>query len=269
MSPPEPSFNPVFIATHHKGGTVWINSTFRRISKLCHFPFIHLNTGESGWQIRPDKRAYMESELERARAESARGAILVDYHGTTPDTGGISGARGVHITRDPRDMLLSAIRYHEHSKEPWLDHPLTELGGKSFREKLLSYPDDLDRVRFELDTYMGVELRRMGAFAQRPDFESVFQQVKYEDLIQDEHLQLFHAIAIHLGFRGQQLIHAQQAFWSQSLFGGMRSMRSRASNAHIRDGSIEQWRRALSESTRALIESSIGDVITGLGYPDE
>lgn len=269
MSPPEPVFIPVFIATHHKGGTVWINSTFRRISKLCHFPFIHLNTGESGWQIRPDKRVYMESELERVRGESARGAILVDYHGTTPDTGGIAGARGVHITRDPRDMLLSAIRYHEHSKEPWLDHPLADLGGKSFREKLLSYPDDLDRVRFELDTYMGVELRRMGSFTQRPDFDPVFLQVKYEDLIQDEHLQLFHSVAIHLGFRGQQLIHAQQAFWSQSLFGGMRSTRSRAANTHIRDGSIEQWRRALNEPTRALIESSIGDVIAKLGYPDE
>ncbi len=261
------TFRPIFIATHHKGGTVWINSTFRRIGRLCNFPFIHLNTGEIGWAIRDDKRAYMHKELAQARADGASGAIAVDYHATTPDVSDIPNAKGIHLVRDPRDMLISAIRYHHTSNEIWLDQPDPRFDGRSFRDQFRTHESDHDQIAFELDTFMGEELERMGAFEDRADFDGIFRTVKYEDLMDDVDLMHFHELAIHLGLTGQELIHAQQAFWNQSLFGGMRHAQTDASNTHVRDGRTAQWRDILDESTISMIHQRIGHVIERLGYP--
>ena len=267
MSGESDVFNPVFIATHHKAGTVWINSTFRRISKLCNYPFIHLNTGETGWQIRPDKREYMLAELRHAQSANAPGAIVVDYHSTTPDLLDIPNAKGVHLVRDPRDMLISAICFHQTSDEIWLDQPDPQFGGQSFREKLLGYSSVADRIRFELDTYMGQEIRRMGDFLDRPDHGSMFRTVRYEDLIRDHDLVLFHELAIHLGFRGLELVQAQQAFWNQSLFGGMKDVVDTEDHTHIRDAAPEQWREGLTPETLDLIHQRVSPIIERLGYP--
>jgi hypothetical protein len=261
------SFSPIFVATHHKGGTVWLNSTFRRICAACDLPFIHLNTGEPAWQIRPDKREYMLSELEAARSAGARQAVLVDYHSTTPDLREMADARGIHLVRDPRDMLISAIRYHETSDEAWLDEARAGLGGMTFRQKLLSYEAYDDRVRFELDTHMGEEIERMGAFVQRGDHGRVFRTVRYEDLIVDEQMTLFHELCVHLGLRGMGIVHALRAFWDSSLFGGMRPVAEAGGHGHIRDGGVSQWSRQLERSTLELIEDRVGGVIESLGYP--
>lgn len=267
MSGESTEFHPVFVASYHKGGTVWIHSTFRRISSLCNYPFIHLNTGEIGWDIRSDKREYLDAELQRVQAEQPPGAIVVDYHSAIPDLSGIPNARGIHLVRDPRDMLISAAFFHETSNEIWLDQPDPSFGGRTFREQLLTYSTMADRIRFELDTYMGHEIQRMSDFVDRADHGTVFRMVRYEDLIRDHDMLRFHQLAIHLGFSGLEIVQAQQAFWSHSVFGGMRDALESGTHPHIRNGAPEQWREALDASTLELIHDRVGPVIERLGYP--
>lgn len=257
----------IFIATHHKAGTVWMNSTFRRFGGYCGYPFVHLNSGEAAWGVREDKRAFMLSEMARLDSAGIARGVFVDYHSTTPDLSGVGRARGLHMVRDPRDMLISAVRYHETSDEAWLDQARGEYGGATFREKLMSYGSFDDRVRFELDTHMGDEIRRMRAFQDRADHGSVFRTVRYEDLIVDVDMTLFHGLCLHLGLAGMEIVHALRAFWACSIFGELKPAAASGSHRHIRDGGAAQWRRALGRSTIDLIQGEIGAEIEALGYP--
>lgn len=254
----------IFVATHHKGGTVWMNTTFRRIGKVCGFPFVHLNTGEPAWTIRADKREYMLEEMRGVESGGERPGIFVDYHSTTPDLSGVERARGIHLVRDPRDMLLSAVRYHLTSDESWLDLPRDEWGGRSFRERLAGYSGLRDRVAFELDTHMGEEIDRMAAFSDRADHGSVFVTVKYEELIVDEQIIRFHGLCAFLGLLGLELVHAQREFWRSSLFGEMRGVEG---HRHVLDGGLAQWRACCDERTLSLMMDRLGWAIGRLGYP--
>lgn len=253
----------IFVATHHKGGTVWMNTTFRRIGRACGFPFVHLNTGEPAWTIREDKREYMLDEMHAVESGGDRPGIFVDYHSTTPDLSGIERARGFHLVRDPRDMLLSAVRYHLTSDEPWLDEPRREWGGRSFRERLGGYTGLRDRVAFELDTHMGEEITRMAAFSDRADHGSVFVTMKYEELMCDGEMTRFHGLCVFLGMRGMDLVHAQREFWRSSLFGEMRPAQG---HRHILDGGLAQWRQQCDDPTLSLMMERLGGTIGRLGY---
>lgn len=257
----------IFIATHHKCATVWMNTTFRRIGKARGYPFVHLNTGEWAWDTRPDKHEYMLNEMHRIESEGDAPGIFVDYHSTTPDLSALERARGIHLVRDPRDMLISAIRYHETSEESWLDEQLNRFGGMTFRQKLLSYDNYTDRLRFELDTFMGEEIERMATFQDRPDHGTVFVTARYEDLIADNDMTRFHTLCVHLGLTGEDLIAALGAYWQSSVFGGMRDAQQSGSHAHIRHGGAEQWREALDEDALGCIHDRIGPQIEKLGYP--
>ena len=246
-----------------------MNTTFRRICTSCGFPFIHLNTGEWAWATRPDKREFMLDELAKIQSTPVAHAVLVDYHSTTPELCDVAGARGIHMIRDPRDMLISAIRYHQTSDESWLDEPNKAFGGKTFRQKLFSFESFTDRLRFELDTYMGEEIERMSRFLDRPDQGIIFRTVRYEDLIVDEDMQLFHELCVHLGLNGEHIIHALRAYWQSSIFGEMRSQLDGGSHRHIRVARAAQWRGMLDEQTLGVIHERIGSHIVRLGYPLE
>jgi len=60
-----------------------------------------------------------EFELERARIESAGNTpgIFIHIHSVFPDLHGCPNAAGIHVIRDPRDVLISAARYHCRSSE--------------------------------------------------------------------------------------------------------------------------------------------------------
>jgi len=263
---PDPARPHIFIATHHKAGTVWMNTTFRRIGKLNHFEFVHLNTAEPAWTTRPDKTDYYAQERARVEALSDRPAIFVDYHSTTPDLSTTERARGLHMIRDPRDMLISAIHYHKVSDERWLDHPSPKWGGNTFRQQLTHYDGEQDQIRFELDTFMGWTINQMTNFLDRPDHARVFRTVRYEDLILDEDMTQFHDLCIHLELGGTDLINALRAYWQSSIFGGMKPAHQSGTHAHIRHAGVAQWRDALSAGSLDLIQSRMGPQIEKLGY---
>lgn len=253
----------IFVATHHKGGTVWMMTTFIRIAERLGWPFFHLNAGEPGWEPNPDKASILARHIGGLRPDQC--AIVHDYYADIPDIREIKRhrpVRGIHLVRDPRDMLLSAVRFHLRSGEHWLD----EDGGgwgMTFREKLASYASLEDRVRFEMDTHMGWVFDRMAGF----DDQGVFETVRYEDLIVDAQMSAFSALAERLGLRGEEVGLAREAFWASSLFGERTELDVKATEGHIYDGGTMQWKRAMPSACLRLVESRYGELIEGLGYP--
>jgi Sulfotransferase domain len=255
----------IFIATHHKSGTVWMVSTFRRIAKANNFAFVHLNTGESGWNLRPDKLDYFEQQRTLAESDSDHPAIFVDYHSAIPDLASCKasrGANGIHLIRDPRDMLLSAVRYHLNSDEAWLHEPQADLGGLTHQQRLHQLDTLEDRIRFEIDQQMGWTIREMSRF----DHQGVFRDVKYEDLVVDESMTLFHELCVGLGMRGGEFVRALESYWQLSIFGGMKAIAESGRHKHIRDSRAQQWRTQLSAEGLEIIQRAFEAEIVGLGY---
>jgi len=263
MNHPDSPSRCIFVATHHKSGTVWMMTTFIRIAKKNGWDFIHLNEGESGWSLRPDKQQVFDNHIAQLNHDQV--AIFNDYHSDIPDLTRAKQSRrfrGVHIIRDPRDMLYSAVQFHLKANEPWLDEPDPGTG-TTFRQRLRACPDLRSQIELEMDTHMGWTIEQMANL----DDQGVFINVPYEDLITDTDMRQFHRVLVHLGLAGPELINALDAYWASSLFGERSDLDIEATRSHINKSVPEQWRTELPADCIDLIEERYGWAIEKLGYP--
>ncbi len=240
-------------------------ATFRRIAKANGMAYVRLNEGENGWDLRSDRDSYFETKRSAVEKASDSPGIFFNFHSDIPDLTRCKdecGARGIHVVRDPRDLLISGARFHLVADEAWLHEPMPEYGGMTYQQKLLSYETMEDRIKFEMDHHMGQVIRDMDGF----DDQGVFQRVQYEDLIVDRDMVLFHQLLVHLGMQGRALIHGLDAFWKSSLFGERSEHDLKATRNHIFDSRLKQWADVLTPSTLELIESRFEREILGLGY---
>jgi len=251
----------VLVGTHHKTGTVWMMRTFRRISERTGRPFVALHEGKIGWTRVPGRDARFAARRREVEARGSAPGIFFEYHSDFPVLADPRSFVGLHVVRDPRDVLISSARFHLDAEEVWLRRPDPRFSGRTYQQMLRELDDPEDRIRFEMDHATGDELRRMRDF----DRQGVFRDVRYEDLVVDVDLRLWHEIVLHLGFRGEEIVPAIESFWRCSLFGGANPARGPA--AHVRDGRPAQWRTAMSPDLVAEVETRFGDLIRDLGYP--
>lgn len=230
------------IATHHKTGTVWMNQTFRLISEELDLPYGSID------RMTPD-------------AIKAHGppAILLASHSKFKNCRWLPGdaaTRMIHLIRDPRDVIISAMHYHRTSDEEWLHVPHERLGGKTRQETLNGFASDRERFLFEMDHSAGLLTMRNWNYAAPNCFEC-----KYEDLIADTDAELFARAVTHLGFAGDELTVCREAFLNVSLFS-----RAKKRNPHIRSGQPRQWPDIFDRDLgRAFIER-FGNLLVILGY---
>lgn len=229
----------ILVGTHHKTGTVWLKNVFGKISRELGLQFY------SGCQseLPEDADVFFENH-SRFDLACLRGEF-----------------RGLHMIRDPRDILVSGCFYHVKSLEPWLHVGRSEFGGATYQEKLRSFASLEDRLRFEMEGVAADTIREMASW----DYEQPeFLEVRYEDLIFDEDLHLFHEIFTHLGIPGRSIPCALRVAHENSLFSG------RVRDAgHIRSGAASQWTEHLSAANRRRFVELFPDLLVRLGYESD
>jgi hypothetical protein len=226
----------VLVGTHAKSGTVWMLNVF---GQICGRFRLKMFVGEQ--EELPDDFHVFFQPHSQLRLE-----------GLPAD------ARGMHMIRDPRDVIVSACFYHQKSDEPWLHVKRQDFGGLTYQEKLNSYVSFDDQLLFTMEHSGSFIVQTMLAW----DYSNPgFIEVRYEDLIEDHDLLLFHKVFSFLGFPGSAIPEALATAYRNSLFSG-----KVATSTHVRSGGSGQWKRHFQPIHKARFTELFGDAVTTLGY---
>jgi Sulfotransferase domain len=212
----------VVVATHHKTGTVWMDGVFKAIASDLGARYV-------------DFKAQYGQLKEALRAPFILFNNDSDFRAYSHILGR-DDVRILHLIRDPRDVLISAMHYHRKSTESWLHEPVPGYNNITYQRRLKALRTKFHQYEFEMDhstagTVQGMLKWRYG--------RSNCFEARYEDLRQDEQLAYWSKITTFLGFEEAEQETCSRRFWENSLFGGL----SRLGNKHVRSGDVAQWKR--------------------------
>ena len=226
------------VGTHHKTGTVWMRDVFRQICGHRGTLFF------SG----------------RQRDAPAACAVIFEDHSKFDLAALAVPFRGLHMIRDPRDVITSGAFYHRHAAEKWLHRRQWRFGLKSYQTAINACPTEEKALLFEMENAAGRTIRAMLDW----DYTNpCFFEVRYEDLIQDETLEIFRRIFIFLGYEEAELPSLLEIVRQNSLFSGCRNPH------HVRSGKVAQWKEHFTPALRARFVELFGDALERLGYEAE
>ena len=245
----------VCVGTHHKTGTLWMRAVFRRLAAAMGAPY-HV--------------VYPVTRLAKA-VPPAGPAVLASWSSRFPGwLHDRADARILHVIRDPRDVLLSGMRYHRHAGEKgerFLHVPRDDLGGRTYQEHLNRLPDDAARLRFEMAEKHAETLEQMLAW----DYASPRHvETRYEALRTDSEMRHFSDCLRCLGLEEDAVETGAAIFWNHALFGGKADPADRAARvqAHVAHGGVAQWRTRLPRAVARDYAERHGDALVTLGYED-
>lgn len=228
----------VLIGTHHKTGTVWMKNIF---TQSCN-------------QL---KLNFFNGKLSEAPSDFN---IFLQDHSQFDFTQINSEYKGLHIIRDPRDIIISGCFYHQKSHEKWLHTAKAELGGLTYQEKINSYNSLDDQILFEMENS---SLYNINGITNWNYNNSEFFEAKYENLIVDVDLLLFHKIFAFLGFSGRVMPEILRIAYDNSIFSG--NLRK---SVHVRSAKDKQWEKYFKPQHKAKFLELHGDALIKLGYED-
>jgi len=243
-----PSADILCIGTHHKTGTKWLRGALGRISRRCEIPLHYRPSADDAWVDRITQRPAL------VFSGSAQFPARLRHD---------PKCHVVRMIRDPRDILISGMRYHmsaDDRHEKFLYRRQDELGGKSYQEHLNALGTYEERLLFEMDhkhhhTISEIMTRDVSATS--------FEQWRYEDLIADEECLLFNAAVDRLDISDKQKRRAAKIFWRNSLFGGGAA---RSVKTHVKSGAARQWQKLLPPSVAEVYRDKYGNALIELGY---
>jgi hypothetical protein len=233
------------VATHHKTGTVWMDGVFKAIASDLGARYVNFRA-DGG---RP-------GDLDRGPF------ILFSYDSDFGDFASLldrEDVRILHVIRDPRDVVISAMHYHKASREGWLHEPIPGYDNLTYQRALQKRTTKFEQYVFEMDNSSASTLRDMAGwhYGRANCFEA-----RYEDLRQDTQLVTWQRIMAFLGLDAEEQASGTRRFWQNSLFGGL----SRLGNRHVRSGAVAQWRREFTPELAAAFLQRFPRILQSLGY---
>lgn len=228
----------LFVATHHKVMTTYFNA----VLSLLSFGL---------------KRRYQRVYSNHPASDAG---LVLSMHGKL-DLPHLRPYRGVHIMRDPRDMIVSGYHYHKWTQEDWVHRP--DANGMSYQEKL-NRADVRAGLFMEIDHFIFFYRQTLLHWnTADPDI----LEVAYEDLMGPDRDRLYADIFAHLGLAGRDLGLAtdlMKLFEAGSRTG--RKPGTIAQKSHLRSGKSGQWKTELEPDHIAYIERELGPVLRKFGY---
>jgi hypothetical protein len=235
----------VVVATHHKTGTVWMDGVFKAIAGDLGARYINLRAEDGRLKGLPGSPFVLFSY----DSDLGEHAPLLDRE----------DVRIIHLIRDPRDVVISAMHYHKASRESWLHEPIPGYDNLTYQRALRNLPTRLAQYVFEMDNSSGSTLRDMAGW--RYGRANCFE-ARYETLRQDSKLVCWRRIMSFLGFDAEQQAIGARRFWQNSLFGGL----PRLGNKHVRSGAVDQWRREFTPTLATAFLQRFPGILQSLGY---
>jgi len=231
--------NQVLIGTHHKTGTAWLMSIFKIIADDHGLNYFY----------------GLQDDLPKGTDIFFQHHSLFDFDNLEKPY------RGVHMIRDPRDVIVSGCLYHQKSEEPWLHYSNLDFDGLTYQQKINSLDNLEEQIYFEMENAGRRTLVDMLAW----DYQQpAFFEVKYEELIEDRELILFHQIFSFLGFPGRTIPALLATAYQNSLFSG-----NLGKSLHIRSGKKGQWKGYFTPGHKEQFSSLFGDALIQLGYEED
>lgn len=237
-SDPPADFPLLFVATHHKVMTTYFTSVLRLLGFGLRLPYQWVHTEQPAPKSRLVLSIHSKLDLPR----------LAPY-------------RGVHVIRDPRDMIVSGYHYHKWTHETWAHRP--DENGQTYQGKLnaASKHDglfmEIDHfIFFYRDTLMNWDM-------DDPDI----MEVSFESLMGPERHRIYRDIFTHLGLEGGNLelaVDLMRMFEAKSRTGG--KIGKTKQKSHLRSGRSGQWKDELEPDHIAYIERELGPVLRKFGY---
>lgn len=240
------------IGTHHKTGTLWMRSVFRKLAAWMDVPERVVYPSVTGKVIPDDDRIFLFSW-----SSTFRPAIL-----------DLPEVRILHIIRDPRDVLLSGYRYHQHAPErgeEFLHEARDDLDGLTYQQHMNALPSEADKMLFEMGEKHAQTLAEMLSW----DYTRANAiEVRYEDLIADTTCDGFRDHLRNLGLTEVEVSKGVDIFWGNALFGGLARAEDRVDRVarHIASGKASQWRDRMPRSVAEAYAEAHGDALVRLGY---
>jgi hypothetical protein len=235
----------VVVATHHKTGTVWMDGVFKGIAKDLGVACIDFKAQYS------ELDELLEKPFILLNTDSEFGK-----YGSILDR---KDVRTLHVIRDPRDVVISAMHYHRHARESWLHEPVHAYDNCTYQHRLNGLPSRTQQYVYEMDHSSNATVKDMlkWQYGRTNCFEA-----RYETLRSDGDLVYWHKVLTFLGFDGSELEIATRRFWQNSLFGGL----PRLGNKHIRCGTVAQWRHEFNVPLAYAFVSRFPGALQKLGY---
>ena len=234
----------LLIGTHHKTGTVWMRELFETIAERLGGVLLRLGRHEA-------------VDLDAVRRGSPLTFLFQD-HALFGELCGLEGASGIHLIRDPRDVLISAANYHGWSHEQWLHEPRRNLRGQTYQQSIRAL-DFRDSIRFEMQRSGKACIREMLSL-ERGD---LFTDVRLEDLMMATRGEAAVWFST-LGFAGTEVGQCVEAFAASRIEPG--SVSAVGLRQHVQNADCSQWRYLYDPALLASFREHFGDAAEQLGY---
>jgi hypothetical protein len=226
----------VLVGTHHKTGSAWMRAVF---GLACEAAGETMHCGPQ-------------------RELPAECAVFLEDHSEFDLRALRRPYRGLHLIRDPRDIIVSGAFYHRTSTEAWLLEPARRFQGRTYQQAIRAFATDEEAFLFEMEWAGGQTIRDMLAW----DYGNPrFIEARYEDLVQDEELEWFRRVFEFLGYQGERLEGMLRIAHENSLFSG-----KVASSGHVRSGRPRQWQGHFTPALGRRFLRLFGDALVRLGY---